>query len=130
MLPLNSAKPDITQTCPCNSLQDTVIFHGCKNDNFQKKNCNTFHIFAQNTYNVILFFSKFAKNCIAVAFKMKYVWQRYKDMSLVMRKPVFCICKKKDADQLRSNREADQHVRFRYLDSSIPLLPKSEISSL
>ena len=30
------------------SMQYTVIFHGCKNDNFQVKNCNIFHIFAQN----------------------------------------------------------------------------------
>ena len=29
-------------------------------------------------------------------------------MSLVMRKPAFCICENKDADQLRGNREADQ----------------------
>ena len=47
-----------------------------------------------------------------------------------MRKPVFGICKNKDADQLRGNREADQHLCFHYTDSTIPLLPKSEISSL
>ena len=47
-----------------------------------------------------------------------------------MRKPAFCICENKDADQLRGNREADQRLRFRYIDSTIPLLPKSEISSL
>ena len=47
-----------------------------------------------------------------------------------MRKPTFCICEKKDADQLRGNREADQRLCFRYLDSMIPLLSKSEISSL
>ena len=41
------------------------------------------------------------------------------DMSRVMRKPGFC-----------SNREADQHLCFRYMDSTIPLLPKSEILSL
>ena len=51
-------------------------------------------------------------------------------MSLVMRKPAFCICENKDADQLRGNREADQRLCFRYTDSTIPLLPKSEISSL
>ena len=28
------------------------------------------------------------------------------------------------------NREADQRLCFRYMDSTIPLLPKSEISSL
>ena len=51
-------------------------------------------------------------------------------MSLVMRKPAFCICEKKDADQLRGNREADQRLCFRYIDSTIPLLPIYEILSL
>ena len=32
-------------------------------------------------------------------------------MSLIMRKPIFCIC------------EADQRLCFRYTDSTIPLLP-------
>ena len=44
-----------------------------------------------------------------------------------MRKSAFCICENKNADQLRGNREADQRLRFRYIDSIIPLLPKSEI---
>ena len=52
------------------------------------------------------------------------------DMSLVMRKQAFCICENKDADQLRGNREADQRLCFRYPDRTIPLFPKSEISSL
>ena len=52
------------------------------------------------------------------------------NMSRVMRKPAFCICENKDADQLRGNREADQRLCFRYTDSTISLLPKSEISSL
>ena len=47
-----------------------------------------------------------------------------------MRKLAFCICENKDADQLRGNREADQRLCFPYTDSTIPLLPKSEISSL
>ena len=51
-------------------------------------------------------------------------------LSLVMSKPAFCICKNKDADQLRGNREADQRLCFRYTDSTIPLLLKSEIPSL
>ena len=36
------------------------------------------------------------------------------NMSLVMRKPAFCICENKDADQLRGNR-----LCFRYTDSTI-----------
>ena len=47
-----------------------------------------------------------------------------------MRKPAFCICENKDTDQLRGNREADQRLCFHYIDSTIPLLSKSEISSL
>ena len=47
-----------------------------------------------------------------------------------MRKPDFCICENKDADQHCGNREADQRFCFRNTDSTIPLLPKSEISSL
>ena len=52
------------------------------------------------------------------------------NMSRVVRKPAFCICENKDADQLRGNREADQRLCFRYTDNTIPLLSKSEISSL
>ena len=51
-------------------------------------------------------------------------------MSRVIRKPNFCICENKDADQLRGHREADQRLCFRYIDSTIPLLAKSEISSI
>ena len=47
-----------------------------------------------------------------------------------MRKPAFCICENKDADQLCGDREADQRLCFRYTDSTIPLLSKSEISRL
>ena len=51
-------------------------------------------------------------------------------MSRVMRKPAFCICENKDAYQLHSNREADQRLCFSYTVSTIPLLPKYEITSL
>ena len=47
-----------------------------------------------------------------------------------MRKPALGICENKDAYQLRGNREAGQHLCFRYSDSTIPLLPKSEILSI
>ena len=40
------------------------------------------------------------------------------------------ICENKDADQLRGDREADQLLCFRYIDSTILLLSKSEITSL
>ena len=50
-------------------------------------------------------------------------------LSRLMGKPTICIGENKDADQLRGNREADQRLCFRYSDSTIPLLLKSEISS-
>ena len=53
-----------------------------------------------------------------------------KYLSRVVRKPTFCICENKDADQLRGYREADQRLCFCYIDRTIPLLSKSEISSL
>ena len=47
-----------------------------------------------------------------------------------MRKQVSNICKNKDVDQFCCNREADQRLCFRYTDSTVPLLPKSEMSML
>ena len=47
-----------------------------------------------------------------------------------MRKPTFPLCDYKDTDQLCGNREADQRLCFHYIDGKIPLLSKSEISSL
>ena len=44
------------------------------------------------------------------------------DISRVLRKPAFCICKNKGADQLHSNCTVDQRLCFRYTDSTIPLL--------
>ena len=50
-------------------------------------------------------------------------------MSRIVRKLEFCLSENKGADQLCSNCEADQHLCFRYTDSTISLLLKSEISS-
>ena len=50
-------------------------------------------------------------------------------MSRLVGKPTICIGENKDADQVRGNREPDQRLCFRYSDSTIPLLRKSEISS-
>ena len=46
-----------------------------------------------------------------------------------MRKPDFCRSKTKGADQLCSDCTTDQRLCFCYMDSTIPLLPKSEISN-
>ena len=46
------------------------------------------------------------------------------------KKPTICIGKNKGADQLRINCGADHCLCFFYMDSTIPLLSKSTISSL
>ena len=51
-------------------------------------------------------------------------------MSRIVRKPDFCLCKNKGADQLRSNCKADQRLCFHYMDSTISLLLKSERGGL
>ena len=51
-------------------------------------------------------------------------------MNGVMRKPAFYICGSKGADQLCRYYTADQRLYFRYIHRMIPLLLKSEISSL
>ena len=52
-------------------------------------------------------------------------------MSLVLRKPDFCICKNKDADQLRGYCKADQRLCFCYIVQSLPFLnTKFQASSL
>ena len=54
-------------------------------------------------------------------------------LSLVMRKPDFCICENKDADKLHGHPEADQRLCFRYKDTTIQSLyflnPKFQASS-
>ena len=47
-----------------------------------------------------------------------------------MRKPAFGIFKNKGTEQLRRNLAADHRLCFCYKDSTVPLLPKSKISSL
>ena len=63
----------------------------------------------------------FGKSQMLVLKMIKYL------MNLVMRKPAFCICENKDADQLRGNGEADQRLCLRFIKSTIPLLPIYEI---
>ena len=49
-----------------------------------------------------------------------------------MRKPAFCICENKDADQLRGNRVADQRLCFatRIVQSLFYLNPKFQAHTI
>ena len=71
----------------------------------------------------------FIATCVIILRFIRRVIQIFNHMSRLMRKPTICIGENKDADQLRGNREADQRLCFRYSDSTIPLLLKSDISS-
>ena len=42
-----------------------------------------------------------------------FLLEQPKYLSHIMRKPTFCICENKDADQHRGNHEADQRLCFR-----------------
>ena len=74
---------------------------------------------ANNLYNLLF-------RC--VSFMMRVIYKQIK-YEPVHGKTTICIGENKGADQLRGNREADQRLCFRYSDSTIPLLLKSEISS-
>ena len=67
------------------------------------------------------------------ASKMVTTGKQYRNNYMYMsvqRKPTFCICENKGADELYSNCTADLRLCFRYSDSTIPLLLIAKISSL
>ena len=76
------------------------------------------------------------KITIFTAVKKRSILHRYVVVMWTTHEPhhektnVLHIYENKDADQLHGNREADQRLCFRYIDSTIPLLSKYEISSL
>ena len=72
-----------------------------------------------------LFFCFFSSHCHSFIYH-SLIFICTCNLSRLMRKPDFCICKSKDSDQLRSYCAADQRLCFCYIDSTIPLLPKSE----
>ena len=82
-----------------------------------------------NAYFSCMFYM-FPATIKALLFNPNSVNDDHREMSRVMRKPDFFMCENKDADQLHGNREADQRLCFRYMDSTIPLLPIYKISSL
>ena len=89
------------------------------------------HIFSTELcINSIIFQSRVSHMRATLLYYYHNMKHLHAYMSRVVRKAAFCICENKDADQLRGNCEADQRFCFRYTDSTIPLLPKSEISNL
>ena len=48
-------------------------------------------------------------------------------MSRLIGKPTIGICKNKEADQLRGNREADLRLCFRYMDRTLPYVIDNQL---
>ena len=71
----------------------------------------------------------FYKEMVKIIFQLSSIIIKY-TLEPRCEKTNVLICENKDTDQLRGHREADQRLCFRYIDSTIPLLSKSEILSL
>ena len=86
----------------------------------RKKNINPMYMYTP--------FSPYESGVLSSGFSLQFctvisrLCRDETEMSRPMGKPTICICENKDA-------EADQRLCFRYLDSTIPLQLKSEISS-
>ena len=76
-----------------------------------------------------LYYETLCANGDVPAMKIDRTFRDECNLSQCMGKPTVCIGENKGADQLRSNCEADQRLCFRYTDSTIFLLLKSESSS-
>ena len=100
------------------------LMMGRSDDNRTQKFSNYVHIKKMRTKNKVALAVELSICLITLI----YILRLY--ISLVMRKPVFGICENKDADQLCGNRTADRRLCFRYTDGTIPLLSKSDTSSL
>ena len=82
---------------------------------------NTITTVTNNISNIFIYMSQAMGKCVLRHMNNKGTKQPFHQCSListfliaarVMRKPTFCICKNKDADQLRGNRETDQRLCF------------------
>ena len=58
------------------------------------------------------------------------LWNRWWELSLVMRKPVFARCEQQRRRSACASAQSDQRLCFRCLGSIIPLLAIAEISRL
>ena len=56
----------------------------------------------------------------SIPFIRQHLQLKNYDLSRVVRKRDYCLCKNKGADQFRGNPKADQRLCFRYSESTIP----------
>ena len=107
----------VVQTCWVHCL-DVCDKHSCLCDGLQWEFLSKMCVINKNAFQM----SNFIYNQRAIVQNLLNCY-----MSHPMGKPTICIGETKGADQLRVYRKADQRLCFRYSDSTIPLLLKSEI---
>ena len=104
-------------------MLQTLILRAVSSDSMILSNSDivVFGAFRVNAFNRLISVQYYL--CIVIYSLQLSEFQKLSNiMSRVVRKPAFCICENKDADQLRDYREADQRLGFRYIDNTIPLL--------
>ena len=111
-------------------LLNSVIRHS-KYDYIYKKNIDCFQMVKSLYLYVDFTVFYYIINPYRIFFRILcfHIFYKKNKVSRIVRKPDFCLGENKGADQLRGNREADQRLCFRYTESTLPLLLKSEISS-
>ena len=77
-------------------------------------------------YDLFIVDTPWKSSEVANQMTLSKIRKAYK-LSHLMKKHALCQCENKCVDQLCGNCAADQHLRFRYTDSTISLLPKAEI---
>ena len=119
-------------TCSNISMWSTV------NANSSQKCALSFSQLSNLQINIcLIWFPTLFSAAYAKGFKQSsWVWSNYENdvciiWAVTWENQIFAYAKKKDADELRGSREADQRLCFHYTDSTIPLLlnPKFQASS-
>ena len=100
-------------------LQEVTVLHSCGQQQTALQGYSV--TFTGGTFQCFCFVSR------RLEYKIFVLSDKYEPR---YKKAAFCICENKNTNQLRGYRVAEQRLCFRYMDSTIPLLPKSEISSL
>ena len=111
----------------CFSLISAIGFEFCSDLPTKTPNASLFFVKVNRTYH---FGCQTVKSLFVSSFFLSfyYLSVNCSNLSRIVRKPDFCLCENKRR-RSASHCEADQRLCFRHSDSTISLLPKSEISS-
>ena len=92
---------------------DFLLFFCCEAVEYCSELCDVVYILILVAKGLLFLFELNHKNPVVTCYsKSKHAWCKSALAPLLVRKPAFCICENRDADQLRGNREADQRLCF------------------